>query len=223
MVITPRTISALMIMYAVHRWQKDKAGEPYWKHPLKVASSMEDEETTVVALLHDVVEDYGKVEPHWDGFAEMMRQLRYCDDAFHSALEVCSFLARYGSPIDTNNLERIINAGDKSSLFEGLCKELNFCPAEREALSLLTHDKDKDSYGSYIKKVSTNLIATKVKLADLEHNSDVSRLPVEERKTKDTKKRCRKYRAAMTYLKCSLEMNFDLEISTPHTLVKKCT
>ena len=222
MVITRRTISALIIMYAFHGKQKDKAKELYWKHPFKVASSMEDEETTVVALLHDVVEDYDKAKPYWDGFFEMIRQLRDCDDNRHLASEICSFLARDGSPIDTNKLKRIINAGDKSLLFEELCKELNFCPAEREALSLLTHDKDKDSYGSYIKKVSTSFIATKVKLADLEHNSDVSRLPDEMRGNEETIKRCRKYRAAMTYLECSLEMNFDLEISTSHVLVKKC-
>lgn len=46
-----------------------------------------------------------------------------------------------------------------------------------DALYLLTRDK-KDTYGEYIEKIakSKNLIAIKVKLADLEHNSSEDRM-----------------------------------------------
>ncbi len=44
-----------------------------------------------------------------------------------------------------------------------------------EALSLLTHDKNVD-YFSYVETLSKNPIARNVKLADLKHNSDLTRL-----------------------------------------------
>lgn len=43
-----------------------------------------------------------------------------------------------------------------------------------QAVKILTRSKD-DTYMEYIKKVSTNKIATLVKLADLEHNMDITR------------------------------------------------
>ena len=46
-----------------------------------------------------------------------------------------------------------------------------------EALKLLTHNSD-DDYFYYIRKVCTNKLAVRVKIADLKHNSDLSRLDV---------------------------------------------
>ena len=43
------------------------------------------------------------------------------------------------------------------------------------ALRLLTHDKSVD-YFEYVRQIKTNPIAKKVKLADLRHNSDLSRM-----------------------------------------------
>ena len=43
-----------------------------------------------------------------------------------------------------------------------------------EAVKLLTHDPDTD-YFDYVRRIRSNPIALKVKLADLAHNSDVSR------------------------------------------------
>ena len=43
-----------------------------------------------------------------------------------------------------------------------------------EIVKLLTHD-EKDNYFDYIRKIKTNAIATKVKLADIEHNSNEDR------------------------------------------------
>lgn len=45
------------------------------------------------------------------------------------------------------------------------------------AVALLTHDK-RDSYMDYVRKIKGNEIARKVKMADLSHNMDVSRLPI---------------------------------------------
>lgn len=44
-----------------------------------------------------------------------------------------------------------------------------------DPLALLTHD-DNVPYMEYIKRIKTNPVAVKVKIADLEHNSDLTRL-----------------------------------------------
>lgn len=62
--------------------------------------------------------------------------------------------------------------GDKYS-FEYLQKE-GFYEVIISALKLLTHEKGVD-YIDYVKKIKTNPIARRVKLADLKHNSDISR------------------------------------------------
>lgn len=55
-------------------------------------------------------------------------------------------------------------------------RDMGFPKEIVEALSCITRDKSI-SYDDYILIVKTNEIATRVKLADLEHNSDISRLP----------------------------------------------
>lgn len=57
--------------------------------------------------------------------------------------------------------------------FDDLEKE--FSQTVIEALKLLTHDKSVE-YLEYIKEIKNNPIARKVKLADLKHNSDKTRL-----------------------------------------------
>lgn len=65
---------------------------------------------------------------------------------------------------------------DTSLTFEDLSKE-GFPTEVIEALKLLTHDP-KVPYMEYVKMIKTNELARKVKLADLRHNSDLSRLNV---------------------------------------------
>ena len=65
-----------------------------------------------------------------------------------------------------------------------------------EALKLLTHDKKID-YMEYIKALKNNPIAKKVKLADLKHNSDKTRL---ENLTSQDFERIEKYKHAIEIL-----------------------
>jgi len=61
---------------------------------------------------------------------------------------------------------------DTEVTLEQLCK---IFPKEvTDAVSLLTHTEDTD-YFDYVRAIKKNPIAKKVKLADLEHNSDQSR------------------------------------------------
>jgi len=65
-----------------------------------------------------------------------------------------------------------------------------------EAVKLLTHNKNVP-YMDYVAKIKDNELARKVKIADLTHNSDLSRL--KEITDKD-KKRYNKYQNALLYL-----------------------
>ena len=49
-----------------------------------------------------------------------------------------------------------------------------FPPEVTDAVALLTHEKGTD-YFDYVRRIASNPIAVKVKLADLDHNSDQTR------------------------------------------------
>ena len=140
MIHTPMTKQAMRLCYAAHKDQCDKSGIPYVFHPIHLAEQMTDEDTTTVALLHDVVED----TPY----------------TFED-------LTAMGFP------ERII-----------------------DALRLLTHGPEVP-YLEYVAALKHNPIARAVKLADLRHNSDLTRLDQVDRRALD---RVEKYRTAMTLL-----------------------
>lgn len=70
-----------------------------------------------------------------------------------------------------------------------------------EAVELLTHAKGED-YMTYVKRIKGNALATKVKLADLKHNSDLSRLPLITQK--DVRRVEEKYKPAIEYLSQSV-------------------
>ena len=68
MIYTVLTKTAMRIAYDAHKDQVDKTGIPYIYHPIHVAEQMNDEVTTCVALLHDVVEDTSLT------FADLLKQ-----------------------------------------------------------------------------------------------------------------------------------------------------
>ena len=140
MIYTDETKKALKLCYEAHKNQVDKSGMPYVFHPFHVAEQMTDEATTIVALLHDVVED------------------------------------------TDYTLEDLAA--------EGFGKDI------LEAVALMTHEDDVP-YLDYVAKLKDNPIARAVKLADLAHNSDLSRIgEVDE----ETKQRLEKYKQATALL-----------------------
>ena len=66
-----------------------------------------------------------------------------------------------------------------------------------ENVSLLTHRK-RESYSDYIEKISITAVAREVKIADLTHNMDISRIP---NPTEADYKRIEKYKKALEFLK----------------------
>jgi len=61
---------AIGIAVEAHQGKKDRAGQPYILHPLRVMFGVETEEERIVAVLHDVVESHGDLWP--------MERLRQC-------------------------------------------------------------------------------------------------------------------------------------------------
>ena len=119
MIYTPMTKKAMKVCFAAHKDQLDKSDLPYVFHPFHLAEQMTDELTTVVALLHDVVED---------------------------------------SPMTLDDLR---------------C--LGFPAPVVDAVAMMTHDKGVP-YLEYVAALRANPLTRTVKLADLRHNSDLSRL-----------------------------------------------
>ena len=76
-------------------------------------------------------------------------------------------------------------------------RSMGFPDAVTDALALLTHDPSVP-YLEYVERLKSNPIARSVKLADLTHNSDLSRLPVV---TEKGLERVEKYRKAIKLLK----------------------
>ena len=141
MIYTTATKKALRMCFDAHKEQEDKSGLPYVFHPFHLAEQMQDETTTIVALLHDVVEDtdYTLEELKKEGFGDVV--------------------------ID--------------------------------ALALLTHD-DVTPYMDYVARIKENPVAKAVKLADLAHNSDLSRMDTIDEKVME---RYRNYQEAIALLK----------------------
>jgi (p)ppGpp synthase/HD superfamily hydrolase len=134
MIYTELTKKALALCFEAHKEQKDKTGLPYVFHPFHLAEQMDDEISTVCALLHDVVEDTD-----------------------YTLDDLCAM---------------------------GYPKEVT------DVLALLTHEESVP-YMDYVEKIAGNATAKKVKLADLRHNSDLTRLApddIDEYALKRTKK-----------------------------------
>ena len=141
MIYTEKTKKAMKLCYEAHKDQVDKTGVPYVFHPFHVAEQMTSEASTIVALLHDVVED------------------------------------------TDYTLDDIAAAGFGKEIVD--------------AVALMTHEDDVP-YLDYVAKLKDNPIAREVKLADLAHNSDQSRLgEIDE----ETRRRLEKYEKAKALLK----------------------
>ncbi|MBR5825493.1 MAG: GTP pyrophosphokinase [Clostridia bacterium] len=140
MIYTSETKKALRLCFEAHKEQVDKSGMPYVFHPFHLAEQMQDEVTTVVALLHDVVEDTDYT------IADLT--------------------------------------------------DMGFSREVTDALSLLTHD-DEVPYMDYVALIKNNPVAKAVKIADLKHNSDTTRLDVVDEKVMQ---RVEKYKKALALL-----------------------
>ena len=84
---------------------------------------------------------------------------------------------------------------DTDWTFEGLMSE-GICPAVVEGVKAITK-REGEAYEAYLNRVKTNPLAKAVKLADLAHNMDLSRIA---QPTEKDFARIEKYRWAVDYL-----------------------
>ena len=76
----PTLEDAILLAVSAHRGRKDKAGEVYILHPLRVMLRMKTEEEGTVAVLHDVIEDtnYSVKDLRKAGYSQkILRSLDY--------------------------------------------------------------------------------------------------------------------------------------------------
>lgn len=88
-------------------------------------------------------------------------------------------------------------AEDTPLTLEDLAREIPLTADEAQALKLLTHDDDTP-YLDYVKRIKANDLARGVKVADLKHNSDLSRI---DNPTPKDLARVEKYTTALDILK----------------------
>ena len=88
---------------------------------------------------------------------------------------------------------------DSDWTFEAL-KEEGFSEDIIEALRSVTKSDDDSSYIDFIERAKTNAIGRKVKIADLKHNMDISRLPSI---TNQEFERLERYRKSLEILEAS--------------------
>src|SRR5690349_3034085 len=69
----PTLEDAIALAVEAHRGQRDKSGEPYILHPLRVMFRCTGEIERIVAVLHDVIEDTGRT-------ADDLRRLGYSQE-----------------------------------------------------------------------------------------------------------------------------------------------
>jgi (p)ppGpp synthase/HD superfamily hydrolase len=135
---------AIQIAAEAHATQKQKNGQPYILHPLRVMARVQTEDEQIVAILHDVLED-----TPWT--AEQLKQRGFPPHILH-ALD---------------------------------------CVTKRQG----------EHYEDFVTRSASDPIALCVKLADLEDNMDVRRLP---EVTPNDQERLNKYLAAYRRLSAIL-------------------
>lgn len=145
MIYTDQTRKAMTLCYEAHKDAFDKSDVPYVFHPFHLAEQMQDELSTVVALLHDVVEDTHHT-------FDSLREAGFGDDV----LRPLALLTR---------------------------------SAETET---------EEDYLAYVARIREDPIARAVKIADLTHNADLTRLPTV---TDKDRSRAAKYQKALMLLK----------------------
>lgn len=118
--MSPTLEDAILLAVQAHKGQRDKTGQPYILHPLRVMFRLATEAERIVGVLHDVIEDT-KYTP------DDLRQMGYSEEVLVA--------------------------------LDGVTK------------------REGESYEDFALRAKANPISRRVKLADLEDNMDVRRLP----------------------------------------------
>lgn len=122
--------AALICVFA-HQGQRDKVGQPYFQHPMRVAMACENEKEKIVALLHDVIEDTEITKEYLqkEGFPEeiveaILSVTKRCGETY------VDFVARaaqnpIGRIVKLHDLEDNLNIFRLQELDEDMAKRFN--------------------------------------------------------------------------------------------------
>lgn len=102
---------AIAIAVDAHTGQRDRAGEPYILHPLRVMLSLPDEELRIIGVLHDVVEDsplWGISRLEAEGFSPIVIDALRCLTKQPGEPYFTSFIPRCAS----NEAARVVKIAD---------------------------------------------------------------------------------------------------------------
>lgn len=172
---------ALIIAAECHRNIADGGGVDYIKHPLHLAHELKirgySNECQMAALLHDVLED---------GDPAIYNEAYLISHGVPESVMVALRLLNHvrDDAFIATHTEILVNQGVNPKFAKVRAKE--------------------EEYMRYVRKLAKNDIARAVKIADLEHNSQISRIKesdLEDFKTREyIGRRNMKYAAARSYL-----------------------
>ena len=142
---------ALILAALAHKGTTDKGGVDYIKHPMHVSHSLKikakSNETQMVGLLHDVLEDT-------DITVDDLIDLRVPESVI-TALKLMDH-----SDKDIEFIEKQVDDNIRNGM------SLKFAKVRAR----------EDEYMRYVSRLSTNVMARDAKIADIEHNGDLSRV-----------------------------------------------
>jgi (p)ppGpp synthase/HD superfamily hydrolase len=100
---------AILLAVKAHHGQKDRAGEPYILHPLRLMFRQDSEAARIAAILHDVVEDTAVT-------LEQLREIGFSEDIL-SAVELLTHdpldsYEDYVAKLKTNPIARAVKLAD---------------------------------------------------------------------------------------------------------------
>ena len=197
--------AAAHVAKELHQGQKDKGGNDYFSsHLLPVGKSGYNWKEQVVGLLHDAAEDT------------------------HNDVSTIIHLVK-------SKLETWMNNPDDRSWIDDFEEDFFQYPAEQchmpteeewneigTALLLLNHHTAPNRE-EYLSRISSNMLALKVKLNDLRSNMDIRRIAEPTEKDMD---RLERYKAEYAKLMKSLDNMVNFDISScdinPHCRVSQC-
>lgn len=164
---------ALILSIETHKNQKDRGGDDYIKHPLHVA--------------HEV-----KVR----GYDDNTQMAALLHDTLEDGMITIENLRYTECPIHVIEALRLLtHVTDEKFILDKINNDYKRFPAK-----VAENRAKKDEYLEYIKRLSGNKIAKTVKIEDLKHNLDVSRLKQGYRNKEKAILRTIKYKSALEIL-----------------------
>ena len=135
---------ATICAFLAHGGKKDKEGEPYILHPIRVASQLEDKDAKIVALLHDVLEDSSIT-------SDNLKEIGFSNEIVHAVIALTRGLLQsysaYLKQVSSNQLAKTVKIADIRD---------NMNPERLKNLDRITQKRLVNKYEEAIRYLSTH-------------------------------------------------------------------